>query len=290
MTIQMNENKNEVRNLIMQKYISIRTNYAICMDITNLGVYGQLVVAVDMAARHIVGHWYHNEAITTEHVCQTLTQLTKKRSFLPKIEIIQTNRGSIFTNPEYYDCIDQYKILKSKGSSKGHQNQVVERLFRTLQSILRVLICPGWKQKDPDPLKQLQFSSQEMASFVQQAIEKYNSKPHRHLEGLSPNQMEEALFLKHGNEHPQEPTQLIVKNENSLLAQEAIEYRRQVAQQLKGDWLRFFIEWKKDQEKLQKQVINQIEQRKEQVIARLTQTAKEAEARAEEIQSQYKVS
>lgn len=286
--MKINQNKKEVRNLIMQKYISISTNYAICMDITNLGVYGQLLVAVDIAARNIVGHCYHSEAITTEHVCQTITQFAQKRSFLPKIEIIHTDRGSIFTNPEYYDCIDQHKILKSRGSSKGHQNQVVERLFRTLQNILRALILPGWKQKDPDPLKQLQLSSQEMASLIQQAIEKYNSKPHRHLEGLSPNQMEEALFLKHGNEHPQEPTQLIVKNDNSLLAQEAIEYRRQVAQQFKGDWLRFFIEWKKDQEKLQKQVISRIEQSKEQVIAHLIQTAKEAEARAEQIQSQYK--
>lgn len=286
--MEINQNKKEVSNLIMQKSISLRTNYAICMDITNLGIYGQLLVAVDIAAINVIGHCYQSEAMSTEHVCQTITQFAQKRSFLPKIEIIHTDRKSIFRNAEYYECIDQHKILKSRESSKEHKNQVIKRLFKTLQNILRARICPGWKQKDPDPLKQLQFSSQEMASFVQQAIEKYNSKPQRHLEGLSPNQMEEALFLKHGNEHPQEPTQLIVKNENSLLAQEAIEYRRQVAQQFKSDWLRFFIEWKKDQQKLQKQVISQIEQRKEQVIAHLTQTAKEAKARAEEIQSQYK--
>lgn len=116
-----------------------------------------------------------------------------------------------------------------------------------------------------------------MATSIKKAIEDYNSKSHRHLRELSPNQMEEALFLEHGNKHPEKPTQLIVKNENSLLSQEAKEYKRLVADQFKGNWLQFFVEWKSDQEKYQKQV-----------IAKLTESTNKAEAYAKDIEIQYK--
>jgi hypothetical protein len=41
----------EKQNLILQKYLSLSSNYVICLDITHLGVQGELLLAIDLAAR-----------------------------------------------------------------------------------------------------------------------------------------------------------------------------------------------------------------------------------------------
>lgn len=145
--IQKDIQPKKARNGIRQRYIARSTNYAICMHITQLGVYGELLVGMDLAGRVILGHCYSSEPITTKLVCETITQIIENRAFLPKIDMIHTDRGSILSNEEYYDCINKHQILRSKGSAEGRQNQVVERFFRTFKLILRRLISPGWNLK-----------------------------------------------------------------------------------------------------------------------------------------------
>lgn len=269
-------NQPETKNKMMQKYLALSTNYAICIDITTLGIYGELFLAIDVAARNIVGHCFNDQNITTSQVCETIQQIARQRSFLPQIEIIHSDRGSIFTNQEYFACLEQLNIKRSRGSAEAYQNQIVERLHRSIKLIIRQKINPNWTKHELDPLKQLRFSFEQMASLINEAIEFYNQRPHKSLYGLSPNQMEEALFLKHGNKHPTNIGELITANDESPQAKAITEYKKDVALNYKGDWERFFIDWRIKQETFQQELINELRQNKQ-----------KAQQKINEISTQY---
>ena len=272
-----NNIKSETKNKMMQKYLALSTNYAICIDVTTLGLYGELFLAIDVAARNIVGHCYTNENINTSQVCETIQKIARQRSFLPQIEIIHSDRGSIFSNQEYFACLEQLNIKRSRGSAKAYQNQVVERLHGSIKLILRQIIDPNWTKKQPDPLSQLQISFEDMASLIKQAIEQYNQRPHRSLYGLSPNQMEEALFLKHGDQHPTDVGELITANDESPQARAIILYKKEVALNYQGDWERFFIDWRTKQETFQRELIDQLRQDKQKAQAKLNEISTQYE-------------
>lgn len=101
-------------------------------------------------------------------------------SFLPKIEIIHSDKGSVFTNSKYLLFLDSLNIKHSVGVSKGNQNQVVERLNRSIKEILKSLFDSNWKNSLSNPLNDL-IEPQFMASKIQEAIEIYNNRPHKAL-------------------------------------------------------------------------------------------------------------
>ena len=274
---------NEKQNLILQKYLSISSNYAICIDITHLGAQGELFLAIDLAARTIVGHCYSPNNITTEQICYTIETIARQRSFLPKIEIIHSDCGAIFLEPRFEECLAKLDILDSKGLSYKNQNQVVERLNRTLKSMIREeMIGKKWDKSVQDPFEANIYSEQEVIDFVKQAIENYNNKPHRALFGLSPNHMEEALYQKHQNNKPTELT-LISFNDESELAYNLRNYKEQVALQYKGDWERFFVEWRQTQQ----EQFQTHQDQWHQVIKEVTQSANEARQRENKISQEY---
>lgn len=273
----ISNNQSESKNKMMQKYLALSTNYAICIDITTLGVYGELFLAIDVAARNIVGHCFNNQNITTSQVCETIQQIARQRSFLPQIEIIHSDRGSIFTNQKYFACLEQLNIKRSRGSAEAYQNQIIERLNRSIKLILRQKINPNWTKHEPDPLRQLRFSFEQMASLINEAIEFYNQRPHKSLYGLSPNQMEEALFLKHGNKHPTNVGELITANNESPQAKAITEYKKQVALNYQGDWERFFVDWRIKQETFQQELINELRQDKQKAQQKINEIATQYE-------------
>ena len=261
--LEKKQNKTEVQNQIMQKYLSLSTNYVVCIDITTLGVYGELFLAVDVAARNIVGHCFNSKHITTSQVCETIVLFHRKRSFLPRINIMHSDRESIFSNEEYFSCLKQLNIKQSRGSPKRHQNQVVERLNRTIKDILRNRIDPDWVKTKWDPFKRLIFSPERMSLLVHQGIEFYNQRPHRFLHSLSPNQMEEALFLQHGGQHPENVGKLIVANDNSIAATAMRQYKEEVSLKYQGSWANFFVEWRAKQENFQVKLVEEIRDNKQ---------------------------
>lgn len=110
-----------------------------------------------------------------------------------------------------------------------------------------------------------------MAAKIKEAIELYNQLPHRRLFRLYP------LYLTQANKHPEKYNRgLIVRNDNSQLAQETNHYLHLVATDYQNDWLTFFLEWKHEQADQHKQV-----------IARITENADQASKRAEQIKEQY---
>ena len=262
---------------MLQQYLPLSTNHAICIDITGLGRYKELFLGVDLAARNVLLYFYSNQPITSTQVCYTINEFARKKGFLPQINVIHSDRGSIFSNTEYYECIQSLGIKTSRGSAKAYQNQVVERLNRTIKDRLRLLLDPSWKKKREkvDPLKEIKYSFQEFSSLVNKGIEQYNQKPHKALSGLSPNQMEEALFLQHKGNHPKD-LQLITANDDSAQAVFIRQYKQEVAEKYKGKWERFFIEWRFKQEEFQGKVVEQVKENEK--IARL---------RAQELLDQY---
>lgn len=277
------KNFNEKQNLILQKYLAVASNYAICVDITYLGAQGDLFLAIDLAARTITGHCYSSNNITTEQICETIETIARQRSFLPKIEIIHSDCGAIFAESKFEKCLASLNILESKGLSYKNQNQVVERLNRTLKMIIREeMTGKKWNKEQQDPLETNIYSSEEVSEYVKRAIEIYNDKPHKALFGLSPNHMEEALFEKHGNKKPSDIT-LITYNNNSALADSLRDYKKQVALKYKGDWEQFFIEWRQTQQEQYQNNQKQLHK----VIEEVSKSADEARKRENEISKKY---
>ena len=87
--------------------------------------------------------------------------------------------------------------------------------------------------------------------------------------------MEEALFLQHKGDHPKK-LKLITANDDSPQAFSIRQYKQEIAEKYQGDWERFFIEWRTEQNKNHSQVIEQ-----------LKENEKIANLKAQEVLEQY---
>ena len=135
------------QDLIKNNYLSSKTNHVICTYITNLGKNGEIYVGIDIAARVVIMHCYKKEPLNVKDIIETLTMAIKHRGFLPNIKIIHSDRGSIFKNLPFQQFIEEQGIDISRGSAKGHTNQVMERTFRSLKDIIRDQMDSGWRKK-----------------------------------------------------------------------------------------------------------------------------------------------
>jgi transposase InsO family protein len=63
--------------------------------------------------------------------------------------ILHTDNQSIFTSEEFVAFADPHNIELSRSSPQAHENQVSERVNRTLQDILRLLMTIELKNKIP---------------------------------------------------------------------------------------------------------------------------------------------
>lgn len=260
--------KNKGTNLIRQRYNAASTNYALCADVTKLGKLGELYLIVDLASRCIVGHAYTDKQMDTALIIKTNLETFKQRNFLPPAVIFHTDRESLFANTLYEQSMQNQNVQVSRGSSEAFQNQVVESLNRTVKSILKTIImakhmgCTDIKEIRKTRIFQTVTSidSTKMERFVKQTIEVYNNKKHSKLNGgLTPNQMEEALFHKNQNRHPEQKQ--MITQEGTIEDASMKVYQAQVVQQYKGDWQRFFIEWRREQDQKLNKVIDKLDQR-----------------------------
>ena len=137
-------------------------------------------------------------------------------------------------------------IKISVGSAEAHSNQVIERCFRTLKSILRRSLQPSWKEKQPDPLLKQPFDPEKVVLVVKEGIEFYNQKPHKALYGMSPNYMEKALFIhsKAVNFIDKEMIPPLTKNVHSVAASQNIKFKQDAIRNFQGNWAKFFVDFK----------------------------------------------
>lgn len=229
--------KGRVKNkqdLIKNNDLSSKTNHAICIDITDLGQNGQLFVGIDLAARLVIMHCYKEQPLNVEDVTQTLDMTFEHRAFLPNIKIIHSDRGSIFIPLTFQTFLEERKIEISRGSAKGHTNQVMERTFRSIKDLIRDQMDTQWREKRKgdikdkkkkeknayDPINNISLSYKQMKDFVDNALNTYNNRPHGALGKMTPFHMEKALY-QHYNEKSEElkhipPLAKNDQNENAL--------------------------------------------------------------------------
>lgn len=268
-------------NLIKQKYNSTSSNHVICIDETSLGAYGTLFLAIDLASRCVICHCYHSENLNQFLVVEALSMAIRQRSFLPPILIIHSDRGSIFKNETFSNFLTKEGIIHSRGSAEAHQNQVVERLNRTIKEILKGLLDPKWRVTKSKPLKQCTLSFLEFGDLVKKSIEIYNSKPHRSLDNRSPNNMEEALFHTHGNIHPK----AVVLYDSKSLEYKA--YQTKVLQDFDGDWERFFMNWLEESRSNHAESLSEIRLNQAEIVTTLKEKAAEALKQYETLYEKY---
>lgn len=167
------------QNLIKHNYLSIQTNYVICIDITQLREQGFVFCALDLAARNIVGHCFNDKPFITSNIIETLKQIIEEPSFLPNIQIRPSDKESLFKNIDYSQFLE-HNIIKI-GSAQVHSNRVIKRCFSTLKNLIRRFLEPSWKEAQTDPLKQKPFYSNRVSIVVKEAFENYNNMPHKSL-------------------------------------------------------------------------------------------------------------
>jgi hypothetical protein len=78
---------------------------------------------------------------------------------------------------------------------------------------------------------------------------------------MTPNQTEEAFFLKHQDQHPEgviistcEAKDLTITRAGDIEDSFANAYRAEVIAKYNGDWLYFFLDWKREQEEQGKKI------------------------------------
>ena len=297
-----NPSSKEKTNLVRGKYNAISTNYLVSADITKIGAYGAVYIAIDHASRAVIGHAYTSGHFDANTIIQANLQIQRERAFLPPFLIWHTDRESLFTNKEYLQKMKKTNLLTSRGAAEAFQSQVIESFNRTFKAALKKKLAAQTKLltgqdvslKGSGLFQARTITPPQAAELVKLVIEEYNNKKHSQLPGLTPNQMEEALFLKHKNQHPQgnivgtsQAQDLMITRSGDIEDALANAYRAQVAAEYKGDWLRFFLDWKKEQQKQNEKVLQAVDQSKDAIITKLEEKARRAEERERSLDVQY---
>lgn len=94
--------------------------------------------------------------------------------------------------------------------------------------------------------------------------------------------MEAALFQKHLNKHPTHLDHL-TENRDTPEAVVIQDYKKTIIQEYRGDWERFFIDWRLKQEKQHLEVVSLIKQKAQQAL----KDAEEARQKYDTIYEQY---
>ena len=102
-----------------------------------------------------------------------VSDLIRKRSFLPKIHIIHSDRGSIFKNEIVINFLISKNIQVSRGSSKAHLKDEIEPSRIKEGSELKFK-----KKKVVDPLTEFSVPIEEFEAIVKNVISSYNASAH----------------------------------------------------------------------------------------------------------------
>lgn len=236
-----------MKNLINQRYRALSTNYVICIDITYIGIYGEVFLMIDLATRCVIGHVYSQKPIDTADVIEVIDLAIRNRIYLPSIEILHSDRGSVFKNECFYKFATSRNITLSRSSTKGHQNQVIERFNRTFKQFLTEKLQKLKKEPIIDIWGKQDVSTNLMGSLIVEVISEYNERPHSHFnKKVSPNQMEGLLLAAHGKQHPKSKKYLERSTDSEIDS-----YKNDVITRYHGDWERFFLDWREEQRQFQ---------------------------------------
>jgi site-specific recombinase XerD len=267
----------------IHQYVSSELNYKVCLDCTQLGKCGELLLAVDLSTRAIIGHNYKIEKHQGIDVVQLLKLIKSDRDFIPsKINILHVDNGNEFDNSQVKEYCEIEKIELSYTEPGTFQNQVIERLNRTIKKILRNRLDPTYIKGSKDPLKEY-VDYQTMAQVVHNAIEEYNNTTSK-ITNVSPNIMESALY----ESERQESLPLLAVNDFDLngKAQEIKKFKQISLDKYYGNAWEFFYDFRQENKELARKTIEVVQESAQLVIA---EAAKKSQRLLNEIKENARI-
>lgn len=235
------------------KYLTDVPSYAICIDLSYLDKkrHASFVLAQDLASRRVAGHFFKTTPVCTGDVMVFMEKIIEVRKGFAPIKYLHSDRESLFNNKLMYDFLEKHDIRKSSGSAKGHDNQTIERLNRTIkQKMERLLLdTPGIKVTKQN-FSFEKINLHELETTLNEVIQTYNDTAHPANHQMSPNNFDDSLVEYIANGNPTAPVALARNKERNKLesteAQNIKLVRRAVALQFGNNWEQFFMFLKKD--------------------------------------------
>lgn len=253
-----NDEKNSPSNFLNDRYLVSQVNFVICVDQSFLDKKRNLsfLLALDLSSRSVLGHFFKSSPIHVEDLVVFFTRLLEVRG---PLEVIHSDRESLFKNDVLSSFFKKHNIRHSRGSTLGHNNQVIERLNRTLKFKMKTLLLntPGVKMT----LKNFRFSRVSaglLEKTLHVAIENYNNSSHPYNYNMSPNNYDLELLSEERKGNRMVPVGSkdaisskvdlrLSKNDDSKEAKEIRDIRFKVAKDFKFNWEEFFFEFRADQ-------------------------------------------
>jgi len=258
--------ENKTKDLIKHRYVASDVDHVWTIDFSHLLTAKKnniwFLCVMDLASRRILSHEIKSDVGHCTWTSEDVIKFVENTLFTYKTKpfIIHTDLGGQFMSKEFKDYLDKAGIKHSLGDQvvAKNPNQVHERFHRTLKNIILRILPQYVNIKKPtlQTLKKVKDFKQ-VQVIINEAINIYNENEHKHLDGNSPNIVEHALLLK-------TPTQKgILARNNTTKATEVNNIKQIVLKKYAGNWLDFFIEWRKQAEIDIKNVINTIKKETE---------------------------
>jgi integrase/recombinase XerD len=241
-----------VPDLIQNQYVIHSVDHVWFSDFSYFGPFWAFVI-MDAATRRILVY-----SIKKAHIKSNKCPFTSKDCIIAINEafnqndkpfIFHSDKGGQFHSKKFIKFLKDNNIKQSTVDTRFFHfgNQLIERLFKTLKSLL---------QKNDPQYHQIHDYAQFSTLFAQ-IVTDYNNNEHKALIGLTPNTMQDAFLLQQLKEQ-QEPEELkqdalvlYQKEENTPLFAKSFtkkgldieEIRATVVKNYAGDWIKFFIEY-----------------------------------------------
>ena len=198
-----------------------------------------------------------------------------------KTLIVHTDSGKQFTNKEFTRFLQRQGIEHSLGNANNkeenynHHNQVHERFHRTLKGEIRKIIqdCFTLPRKPREVERINQLEEDQVATIVNQAVNNFNNlrSKARPAFGASPNIMENALLLFSKNK----PVTEILGTTGTKKKEDRVQLKGKAIKQYAGDWVPFFVDWKKQLEERHQEALQQATERHQEALQQATERHQE---------------
>lgn len=234
-------------DLLYNRYNTVQLDKVWFVDFSFIGEFWLLVVQ-EAASKCIIA-FDVKESKGSKKKCSftaedCVTLIANALTFNKEPEIIHSDRGGQFKTKTYVDYLHKNGIKQSIVDTEklNFGNQVIERLFRTIKALL-IKENPSYEQIT---------KKEEMNKLIELVVEKYYDTTHKSLIGLSPHQMQEALLdhtVENNMESPE--TALVpvgldsIERTYSEKSNEVEEIKATVVRNYAGNWLTFFLEWRR---------------------------------------------
>ena len=125
--------------LLRGGYVSTVVNFAVSLDITLLGNHGFLLLAVDLVTRGVITYGINEKRIDSGLSTNLIEFLIRAKKDRNPIKIIHRDKDAVLSTNSFKKILKDYDFKVFIAISLAFQNQVSERLNKTVRDILCTL-------------------------------------------------------------------------------------------------------------------------------------------------------